>query len=581
MRFCFSVGAIADVGTARPENLFVWMHRQRFRTPKGDDIRWQRWLATIYRDESVEMCVQKCSQARISTYAIYRVLHFTILNNATVVFTEPTRDQAQKFSGSRVYPLVQQHDYLKDRVSGGTELLRVRASPENAYRSHIHFRGTTGEREAISVDADEVLIDEVDESNQAVVTSFETRLIASKWKRKMFISTPSVPRYGINAYWSISDQMTWLWKCPGCNRQINPLDDHYKILNTERRRYICYHCGKVLDKNAINADPRYSGWVAARPSGIMRGYQITQAMMNYVTVGSLVDAQSLQKPRKFENFWLGVPSDEGVGQVTREMIEGKCWLSRHERSYQAVGRRRAMGVDQGDRIYCEIREIDAATGRSHIVDLPTTRNWDDLYRLMHQHEIETCVIDARPERRLARQFARDFPGRVYCCEYTNIHEPIQWVTDERYFIQANRTQALDAAAEDIATGILQLYWPRDDDIDSEGGREAVSGFIQHWENERRLEPDQPDALPVWKEVGPDHRARASVYAKIAESKVRGRPINELWAATAGTRVFTPSPAIAEGASPARVVQQPQEELPPAPMADLGRPPARVLYRGRN
>jgi hypothetical protein len=575
------------VATSSPDNLFIWMHVQRFKTPKGDDIRWQRWLAEIYRDESVEMCVQKCSQARISTYAIYRVLHFTIANNATVVFTEPTRDQAQKFSGSRVHPLVEQHDYLKGRVSGGTELLRVRGAPEEPYRSHIHFRGTTGEREAISVDADEVVVDEVDESNQTVVASFETRLIASKWKRKLFISTPSFPRYGINAYWSISDQMTWLWKCPGCGREINPQADHFKIIDAEKARYVCYHCGKVLDKNIINADPALSRWVPARPGAHLRGYQITQAMMNYVTVASLVEAQALQKPRKFQNFWLGGPSDEGVGQVTRDMIEGKCLLDRHARSHQAVARRRAMGVDQGDRIYCEISEIDAATGRSHIVDLPTTRTWEDLYRLMNQHEIECCVIDARPEIRLARQFARDFPGRVFCCEYANIHEPVLWVTGERYFIQANRTQALDAAAEDIAAGVTQLYWPRDDDIDGEGGgsaeRGGVLGFIQHWESERRIEPEEDDGLPTWKEIGPDHRAHADVYRKIAESRIRGKPINEMWTATAGTRIFTPSPALSDlqNQSGAPRVIRPQEQLPAAPQADLGRPPARTtLYRGR-
>jgi len=574
------------------DNLLVWMYAQHFTTPKGDDVRWQRWLAAIYRDTTTDMCIQKCSQARISTYAIYRILHFTITHSATVVFTEPTRDQAQKFSSSRLRPLVEQHEYLRKRLSGGTELIKVRPSPKGAYRSHVHFRGTTGEREAISVDADEIVVDEVDESNAPVVASMETRLIASKWKRRLFISTPSVLRYGINAYWAISDQMTWLWRCPRCSREIDPVADHYRIIDLERRRYVCYHCGKVLDKARINTDPQLSGWVAKRPGAAMRGYQITQAMMNYVTVGSLVEAQALQKPRKFENYWLGIPSDEGVGQVTRAMIEAKCWLSRHPRSPQAVGRRRAMGVDQGDRIYAEVSEIDEATGRSHIVDLPTTRSWEDLYRLMNQHEIECCVIDARPEVRLARKMAHDFPGRVFCCEYTNVHEPVRWTTEERYFIQANRTQALDAAAEDIAAGTTQLYWPSDDGIDCEGGgsggnpREVIGGFIQHWENERRLEPEKADDLPTWKEVGPDHRAHADVYRKIAESRIRGKPINELWVATAGSRVFTPSPALAdlqdpqEGSLSSRLFQAPEEELPAAPKADLGRPPAKTLYRGR-
>ncbi|NLS78823.1 MAG: hypothetical protein GXY76_16350 [Chloroflexi bacterium] len=64
------------------------------------------------------ICIQQCSQARISTYAIYRILHFAITHSATVVFTEPTWDQAQKFSSSRLRPLVEGHPYPKERLSG-------------------------------------------------------------------------------------------------------------------------------------------------------------------------------------------------------------------------------------------------------------------------------------------------------------------------------------------------------------------------------------------------------------------------------------------------------------------------------
>lgn len=521
------------------QSLLAWVVGRRLTTPKGGPIRWQDspWLVDIYNDKSRVMAIRKSSQARISTYAVFRTLHFCLNNTITVIFTEPTRDDAQKFSSSRVQPLLNYNPWLLDYVAGGTELLKIAQEIGGVKGSHIHFRGTTGEKEAFTIDADEVIVDEKDTSNQEVIATFDTRLIASPFKRKLEISTPSIPNYGIDAAYQMSDQMTWLWKCSGCNAEISPGDEYFNIIDREQMCFRCPKCGRRLNRGG---DEDYKGqWVAKYPDRPVRGYWISQPMCLYIPVADIVKAEQEQKTHKFKNFWLGVPAEAGVATVTRELILQKCFLSGHAKSTEAVGRRRVMGVDQGNWLFYEVGEV-AADQRSYIVDMGHTRDWNDLYTLMNRHEIEVCVLDALPEIRLARRFARAFPGRVYFCEYSNIQEPVRWKGKERYQILLNRTQVLDAVAEDIAAGAVQLYSPMDEEIDEEcvGGR--VGGWIQHWMNQHRVPPEEPDEPVRYMETGPDHRTHTNAYRKVAESKLRNRPVNEVWVATAGPRTFAPA-----------------------------------------
>jgi DNA-directed RNA polymerase subunit RPC12/RpoP len=544
------------------QSLMAWVMGRRLATPKGDalDFVTSPWLAEIYEDDSRVMAIVKSSQARISTYAIFRALHFSLYNRVTTIFTEPTRDDAQKFSTSRVTPILEQNAWLLMHVSGGTELRRVAQEPNGIPYSHIHFRGTWGEKEAFTIDADMLVIDELDESNGEVVATFDTRLIASRYKQKLQISTPSIPNYGIDAAYRLTDQRAWLWKCAGCNAEVNAQEQYYSIIDRERMRFRCPRCGRALNRAR-------GQWVARYPERPLRGYSITQAMCLYVPVGDIVAAELVQKPRKFANFWLGVASDEGVASVTREMILQKCFLNGHGPSRSSTGGGRVMGVDQGDRLYYEVRDI-RGEARSRIVELGTTRDWGDLYSAMRRHEVEVCVVDARPEIRLARKMAADFRGRVWFCEYANIPTPVRWKGKERWHILANRSQCLDAAAEDIAAGLVQLYAPMDDEIDQEciGGKPG--GWIQHWCNQHRLEPEEPDGVVVWKETGPDHRSHANAYAKIAESRLRRMEVGAAWVPTGGKRMFGSAQKERPVASEAEIQEQPRVQVMGRPVVDL-------------
>jgi len=535
------------LAAAARSDLLAWVVYHRVKTPKGQPLEFVRrpYLVALYQDDSPNIVVMKGAQIGVSTWAILDALRFCMVHRdpaVTVIFTQPTSDDAHKFSSTRVAPIIAASEYLATRWEGGVEVRRVgRPNP-----SIIHFRGTWVEKEAYTIDSDQNTHDELDKSKPDVREVYDERLGASQFKRTRDISTPTIPNWGIAKLFEQTDQHEWLVSCTGCSWE-GPID-YYQHLDRKAGCFRCPKCGKKL----IRSNGR---WVAKYPDRLTRGYRISQAFAPFIPVGpdhlrgSLMwKEKNTRLKRNFLNFTLGLPSAEGVGQISRELILQKCFVKGYPHQEAAVGT--VMGVDVGNVKHAEIAYVQRtgmvdADGveviRRDIIHLETTPSWQRLGQLMHTYGVEVCVVDAMPMRDEARNFARQFPGRVFCCDYGNISEPVRWRGKEPYFILAERTQTLNMTADYILKGYTQLYGPPDGVIDDVQGGE---GWIQHWENMRwvYLSPEETrDDQPheEWRSVGPDHWAHADNYCAIAALKWKG-PVKLPSAdqAVAGPRAFT-------------------------------------------
>jgi len=82
--------------------------------------------------------------------------------------------------------------------------------------------------------------------------------------------------------------------------------------------------------------------------------------------------------------------------------------------------------------------------------------------LMVNFNVSRCVVDALPETRNARTFAKKFKGQVFL-NYYNIHQKGSYAWDEKDFIvSCNRTESLDASHNQIMHSKVIL--PRSCDI---------------------------------------------------------------------------------------------------------------------
>ena len=49
-----------------------------------------------------------------------------------------------------------------------------------------------------------------------------------------------------------------------------------------------------------------------------------------------------------------------------------------------------------------------------------------LYSLMHEYDVDMCVLDALPNANEAKEFAAEFPGRVFLSYYKESQELARW-----------------------------------------------------------------------------------------------------------------------------------------------------------
>lgn len=512
--------------------MWSWVRTHELKAPKGEEIEFvnRPYLIDLYFDNSPNMVVQKGAQIGVSTWAIFDSMHFCEMHRdpaVTVIFTQPTTDDAQKFSGTRVSPIINASEHLAARWVGGVEV-RTCGYPNP---SIIHFRGTWVEKAAYTIDSDMNIHDELDKSKPDVREIYDERLGASRFKRTRDISTPTIPKFGIAKLFDSSDGHEWLVKC-GCGWEGEI--DYYNHLDRKRCVFVCPKCGEELDR-------RNGRWVAARPDSLTRGYHISQVHAPFVPIGpaslkgSLMHKEAhTRMKRTFLNFTLGIPSAEGVGQVSGEIIRQKCFLEHY--LHQEAGQGAVMGVDvmtgAANPKYVEVA-YPQKTGlvdadgmeiiRLKIVHLERTHSWERIKSLMHIYGVQVCVVDASPERDMARNFARRFPGRVYCCDYANISEPVRWQGKEPHFILAERTQTLNVAADSIIKGYTSLYSPPDGEIDD---IEKADGWIQHWENMNLVQhaPEETrtgQPMEEWVSVAADHRVHTHNYCRIAALAYRG------------------------------------------------------------
>jgi hypothetical protein len=133
---------------------------------------------------------------------------------------------------------------------------------------------------------------------------------------------------------------------------------------------------------------------------------------------------------------------------------------------------------------------------------------------MNNFSISWCVVDALPETRNARAFAKRFPGKVYL-NYYNDHQKGSYAWNEKELIvTCNRTESLDSSHREIMDRAVIL--PRECGI--------VRDFAEHMHNvAKKLEENEETGSKryVYLKLGPDHFRHAFNYETMARQRPAG------------------------------------------------------------
>jgi len=517
----------------------VWINEKEIRNEKGRPILVGKdsphfFLEDLYEDESDEIAVQKPSQIGVSTWAILTEIHDGRYHGINQIHTLPAGKDVQQFVPSKVNEIINNNACIR----GGMSKKNVDAVTQKQFgKGFLYYKGTKGESDTLMLSSDRNWYDEVDASDQGRLADYESRLESeASMKQKRYISTPTMPGYGINLHFEESDQKHWRFNCSHCgHRQHMVWPDN---IDMEKKRYICSKCtGTITQK-----DIREGAWEARFPSrtpdpktgkGGVSGYQLTQMIAPWITPADMVkaykDAEVGRNEMTMEYFYnhkLGLPYVNASSQIPDSLILQNLVMR------EAVEVNSVMGVDvQLHELYAILGNEEGVYGILRIRDeqefIETNgkegkSKWDRWAELMDIYDVRYCVIDGGFTPNEVMTAALKFPGRVWVNWYKEDPKKakiIRWADEsftgkgpdteeEEIKVLTDRNRALDMLLQILKNGDIRFLYRKDD--------EAVKMLIKHVRTTyARIVTDRLGAEKrEWVSTGKDDLLHAMVYFMI-------------------------------------------------------------------
>ena len=443
--------------TPEPPSLLAWTQSKRplLGPDKPVDFAAHPYLLDIYNTKTKRLVIYKASQMGASEYLISYAFHAADQRQATILYVFPTDVHLRDFSAGRIGPAIAASDYLTSIVvpahgkgADRTTLKRVRNRFLYLRGGKVAPDGSAPQLKA--VDADVLILDEVDEMDRRAPTIAEKRLGASRIAEVRLVSTPTYHDIGIHSAWQLSDQREWHIRCWRCGERqpltINSIVTEWDELERptvwhgqrEDRAWIaCRTCGRELNHLAQGE------WIATRPGVKVVGFHLTRLFSPVVDLLAIVEAlNTVDETVRKEAFNqdLGLPYIPRGGKLTSDVLDACI------RDY-GLGPKSdevtTAGVDVGSVLNMVIRgPADAESGERPLRYATGVATFDELATVLTKFKVKTCVIDALPETRKARELQSAFPLGVIWLAY--------------YSTQRTGSKKLKSVEPNVSEGIVNL-----------------------------------------------------------------------------------------------------------------------------
>lgn len=478
----------------------------------------------IADDDHPNLDVMKISQVGLTEIQARKALALLIRNPGRVgIFSLPDEVMFRRFSQQRLQPIVKENKVFN--TDADAESVRSMSLMQFG-RSFLNVVNVV-EGSATSIPADFVFNDEVDLSDQKILSLFSSRLQNSNWKIKQRFSTPSWTGFGIDATYSVSDQREYFCKCDACNKQQIPLFDRRHVyipglptnikledITVDIREHLdlknayvqCNNCGAPLDLDNSNRE-----WVAAHPHRQhARGYRVRPFSSGRISIEYIIDELLAYRRKDFLRGWfntvLGEPYIDAKARLDEATIKA-CMTTEGipDIDPQAPV---FIGIDVG-----QICHIILGTPRAEgllvfqflsvrVKDLADTiRELDQKYRIVQG----TC--DRHPYTPDAEELRDITDGRIMPLEYRGTTElkPVKELgTETVIHWQADRTKLIDEAAKLVRTKSIRFA--------GYGSQSAI--IVEHLRD--MIREEDPEKPARWVKLnGNDHYFHALAFLKAA------------------------------------------------------------------
>lgn len=468
---------------------------------------------------------QKSAQMGYTETVLNRTFYKIDIERVDCLYVLPaTTPDASNFSAARFDPALELSPHLHRLFSEVKNVGHKRAGTTNLY-----IRGAKSRSGLKSVPVGFLVLDEVNEMPEKNIPLALERQSGQLEKEAWMISTPTADGFGVNAYFLQSTQEHFFFVCPSCSRLTELIFPECVVITAEtltdprikETYYQCKECKAKLPHLTKKSWLSTGRWVPSTTEYEDRGFYINQLYSPTVTpveIGKafLSGRYNMADEQEFWNSKLGLPHTPEGSRITDQHIT-QCIGDYNNDEYRPRNII-TMGVDQGKWIHYEIdswtlpdyMSADLNTeSKPKVIRAGKCLNFEELDELMQEFNVNFCVIDAFPERRLAFQFANRFLGYVRLCFYAQgiQGKQIHVNKDEELTISVDRTSWLDLALGRFRGKSILL--PRDIPEEYKSNLKALVRII------KKDKDGNPVARYEHKKSDEDHFAHARTYAEMA------------------------------------------------------------------
>lgn len=493
-------------------SIHAWIQNNQIRTENGDilDFNTHRYLFDIYRDESENLCCIKAGQIGFSTLAILKTIWLAGGRKQRIGYILPTEAMVEKFVGSKVNPIIQENPVILQMAKDKDTVKQKQMG-----KGFIHYVGAQTPTSAIMLTMDRLVIDEYDKAPQNILELFNSRLQHAKNAKKWVFSNPTLPNFGVDRFWEISDKKMWhvkhLANGMGC-KKIYVLDE--TCIDYQAEIFRCPSCKLEI----TNEDRRKGEWIATT-HGEWSGYWIPLWLNPMISAKQIVKAKATSTKEYFANFVAGLPYINTSNTMTEAMLDANLTNRINSQEGRVI-----IGIDTGQNIhytlenkegmffdgYCPSVEENEQGDR-----IPNYNPWDTIEGLLKRFPRSIAIIDQGGDLIGPRILQAKYKGRVFLCWFTKEKRSQQIITwaenDELGKVEADRNRLIQMVVDETKDQRSPLC----------GKREDFKEFYEHALNIYRVREDKGEEGDpqynwrwVWKRKGPDHRFLAHCYARI-------------------------------------------------------------------
>ncbi len=486
------------------------------------------YLDEIYNSLETEPYIvfRKAAQVGISTAVILNTLWRCDAHAQKSIYYLPTDEEANDFSDDRVNVMIDDSEYLSEVVGERGARGRENVGLRHVGRGSHYVRGMFTKKRVKSIDADIVVMDEIDEANQENRRFATDRVRHSVLQHVRELSQPSIPGYGIDAIFAHSDQRYFYLACR-CGKKTcldhhltdpNPVPVPKTLLSVPKgaswakpdQKYYraCIHCQAPLDMSC-------GEWIPQNPGARIRGYHVSALYSQICSpsfpdpadeiMATLMEARTAIERRHVTISILGLPYGGGKSEVSAEVFD------RAMGDQGLGGDGYYMGIDQGDTLHVVVADRDFRVTGLYITDL-----WGEVMEIYERHGCRVLAGDAMPEKSQMKGLVRRVKargGKGYICYYGGQGMKVGQ-EDDVDKITTDRTESLDETVRMLTEG--EIILPHSDRLATDHLL-TFETFVAQVKNLKRRLVEDSKGVSRWEYLKnvPNHFGMALNYARIA------------------------------------------------------------------